>query len=170
MRTILAVAVAAAITVTPAIAQDAKPQLTVEQCLTILSGLKALDCAGQQLGGSCASDARQYKLGDARITIGENVQAITPVLTAYQRAQQQYMMELPPIPAAEPGKPTPPEVAQMQTDQNKKVIATQIAMLARPCNVTPGRLKWSDLKIGDDADHNAIPPSVLGAIGAMMDK
>ena len=173
MKNLAATALAAmlplAASLATASAQDAKP-LTVEQCITLLNGLNSLNCVGQQLNGTCAPDAKQYKLGGARMTIGLNIQALTPVLTTFQREQQKFMMDLPRVPAAEPGKPVPPEIAEMQADQNKKSVATQIDMLARPCTVTPGRLKWSELNLGDDADHNAIPPAVIGALGAMMDK
>lgn len=170
----LLVIIATAAFATSAIAQD-QPKLTVEQCITILSGLNTLNCAGQQLGGSCAPDAKQYKLGDARYTIGANIQALTPVLTTYQRAQQQFMAELPTIPDYDHGtadhpKPAPPEVLAMVTDQNKKSLANQVAMLAKSCNVVPGHLKLQELKLGDDPDHNAIPPSVLGAISAIIDR
>ncbi len=153
----------------PALSQDAKP-FTVEQCINILTGLKALDCAGQQLNGTCSADAKQYKLGDARFTIGMNIQALAPVLVEFQRAQQKYMMELPPIPQPEAGKPVPPEIAAMQAQQNRESVANQIAMLAKPCSVTPGRLKQSELKLGDAPDQNAIPPSVLAAFGSIVDK
>ncbi len=153
----------------PATAQES---LTVEQCVTILSGLNALNCVGQQLQGQCAPDAKQYKLGDARFTIASDVQALSGVLTSYQRAQQQFMAELPPLPPAPQGdaKPEPQETALARADQNKRAIANQIAMLGKPCPVTPGRLKLSELKLGDAADQNAIPPAVLAAFSLIVDK
>ena len=172
MKAKLKIALAAAMfSATPALAQD-KPELTVEQCITILNGLNALNCVGQQLGGSCTPDMKQYKLGDARFTIGANIQALSGVLTIYQRAQQQFMAELPPIPLADPGKPASPEITMMQADQNKRSIANQIAMLGKPC-VTGSpllRLKLSELKLGDGPEQNAIPPSVLAAFSPIVDK
>lgn len=163
-----AIALAAALACTPASAGE---PFTVEQCITILSGLNSLNWAGQQLNDQGRpADAKQYKLGDARFTISEDIQALTGVLTVYQRAQQQFMAELPPIPSVDQNKPVPPEVQQMQADQNKRAIANQIAMLARPCNVTPGRLKLGELKLGDGPDQNAIPPSVLAAIAPIVDR
>ncbi len=155
--------------IVPAAAQD-KPSLTVEQCINVLTGLKSLDCAGQQLNGTCPPDAKQYKLGDARFTIGMNIQALSPVLTEYQRAQQKFMMELPRVPTTEPGKPVPPEIADMKAQQDREAVANQLAMLAKPCTVAPGHLKQSDLKLGEGADQNAIPPSVIAAFGAIIDK
>ena len=164
-----AIAFAALVGMTAAHADDLKP-LTVEQCINILTGLKSLDCVGQQLNGQCAADAKQYKLGGARYTIGMNIQALTPVLTEYERAQQKYMLELPQVPAAEPGKPVPPEAATMKAQQDREAVANQLAMLAKPCIVTIGRLKQSELKLGDGPDQNAIPPSVIAAFGIIVDK
>jgi hypothetical protein len=164
-----AAAALALILAVPAASDDVKP-LTVEQCINVLAGLKALDCAGEQLNGTCPADAKQYKLGDARLTIGMNVAALTPVLTEFQRAQQKYMMELPRVPTPEAGKPVPPEVADMRAQQDRESVANQLAMLAKPCNVQPGRLKQSELKLGDGADQNAIPPSVFAAFSPIVDK
>jgi hypothetical protein len=169
MRKIAAALAASLLACIPAAAEDAKP-LTVEQCINILAGLKSLDCAGQQLNSQCPADAKQYKLGDARLTIGMNVAALTPVLTEFQRAQQKYMMELPRVPTPEAGKPVPPEVADMRAQQDRESVANQLAMLAKTCNVQLGRLKQSELKLGDGPDQNAIPPSVFAAFSPIVDK
>jgi hypothetical protein len=177
MKTAFKIALAAvAFSAAPALAQD-KATYTVEQCITILNGLNALNCVGQQLNGSCAPDAKQYKLGDTRYDIGRDISALTGILTDYQRAQQKFMAELPPIPdydhgSADHPKPVPLEVQQAQADQNKKSITNQIAMLGKPC-VMGGpllRLKQPDLKMGDNPDQNAIPPSVFAAFSPIVDK
>ena len=62
--------------------------LTVEQCISILTGLNALNCSGMQLGGSCDKDAKSYKLGEARFTIAIAISALGPVLDAAQQAQR----------------------------------------------------------------------------------
>ncbi len=137
-----------------------------------MSGLNSLNWVGQQLNEEPSkkpADAKQYKLGDARFTIALDISALTPILSAYQRSQQGFVAELPPVPPASDGKP-PPEAAQMQADQNRQVIAHQVGDLAKPCPVTPGRLKLQELKLGDAADQNAIPPAVLAAFSAIVDK
>ncbi len=157
---------------TIAVAQD-QPRLTVEQCITVLSGLKTLDWQGKQIGEDVSkrpADAKQYKLGDARYTIALDIAALDPILTSYQRAQQQFIAELPAIPPTPEGKTPTTEILQMQAEQNKKSIANQIAMLAKPCTVMPGHLKLSEMKLGDDAEHNAIPPSAFAAFSLIVDK
>lgn len=166
---ILAVCAAAAL---PAAAQDAKP-LTVEQCIGVLAGLKSLNWAGQQLGEDFKArpaDAKQYKLGDARLTIAMDTAALEPILTAYQRSQQGFMSEQPVLPAAADGKPVPPEVQQVIAEQNRAFQKHQLDDLKQPCPVTLGRIRSVDLKIGDGPDQNAIPPSVLGAFSPIVDK
>lgn len=158
--------------VTTAAAGDTQP-LTVEQCIGILTGLNSLNWVGQQLGEDQSkrpTDAKQYKLGDTRFTIARDIAALSPVMMGYQRAQQEFLAELPPIPKADPGKPEPPEAAVMQADQNKRSIANQLAMLKKPCDVVPGRLKLQELKLGDAPEQNPIPPSVLAAFSLIVDQ
>ena len=151
-------------------AEDAKP-LTVEQCIDILGGLNSLNCVGQQLNEKCsASDAKQYKLGPARLTIGLNISALSPVKTAAQNAQTGFMRELPPLPSAEPNKPNAAERDDAAAALNKKMIANWQKIIQKPCNVTLAHLKASELKIGDGPDENAIPPAVLGAIWPIIDQ
>ena len=88
-----------------AIADDAKPQLTVEQCINILGGLNSLGYVGQPLNdvSKAPADAKQYKLGAARMTVALNISALTPVLTAVQNAQAGFFRELPPLQPAPGG-------------------------------------------------------------------
>ena len=158
---------------TVAFADPAAP-LTVEQCINILAGLNSLTWAGQQLGETPDKkppDAKQYKLGDVRVTIAFDIESLQPVLTSYQRASQQFLGELPPVPQADAGKPQSPAAIELQADNNKKFIAFQVKALGQPCPVTiNGRLKLSDLKLGDGADQNQIPVNVLAAIVPIIDK
>jgi hypothetical protein len=167
-----AIVILSAFAASPVIADDAKPQLTVEQCINILYGLNSLNYAGQQFGDpkQAPADAKQYKLGPARMTIAFNVAALTPILTAAQSAQQGFVRELPPLPAAEPGKPDSPERVDAAAKQNKQAQANWEAIIHAPCPFVPGHLKEKELKIGDGPDENAIPPSVLGALVPIIDR
>lgn len=142
-------------------------EFTTEQCVSILTGLNALNCAGQQLGGTCEPGAKQYKLGPARFTIALAVAALGPVFASAQRAQQDYIgRELPPI----SGKPDDPATALARAKQQTLAQKNWTKIMAAPCAVAPGHLKLTDLKLGDGPDDNAVPPAVLGAIAPIIDK
>lgn len=161
MRT-LAIALAAAAFTTSVSAQQPSKPLTVLQCLTILKGLDATSCVGKQLdGGACAPDAKQYKLGPLRVTIGMDLARLQDEANVVQRAQNGFAAELPPL---DPKAPDADKIArsnQIQANWNKIIDAD--------CPVTLGRLKQSDLKIGDGPDENAFPPAILGALMPIID-
>jgi hypothetical protein len=157
---IIAIALAAIAIVTPAAAQSPKP-LTVLQCLTVLKGLSALGCVGEQLDGTCTPDAKQYKLGALRLTTGLNISRLQDLANTVQRAQNGFNSELPPL---DPKAFDADKVArgnQIQANWNKIIDAE--------CPVQPGHIKASDLKLGDGPDENAVPPSVLGALAPIID-
>jgi hypothetical protein len=164
---ILALAFASAAAVVHA--EDAAKPLTVEQCLNLLNGLNSLNCVGQQLNGVCDPAAKQYKLGQARVPIALNISALSPVRDGVQKEAQAFASSLPPLPAVEPGKPDSPERIDMAAKQSKDIQTHWLKVIAGPCPVTPGRIKATDLNIGDEADKNAITPSVLAAIAPDVD-
>jgi len=145
-------------------------ELTVEQCISILTGLNALNCQGQQLGGQCDPKAPQYKLGEARYTIAMDIAGLGPVLNSVQEAQRKYMAELPSLPPVETSKGPSAEYTAKAAEQQKLIAANQSALLSKACNVQPGHLKLSELKLGDGPDQNPIPPSVLAAFSVIVDK
>jgi hypothetical protein len=142
--------------------------LTVEQCISILTGLNSLNCSGQQLGGQCDKDAKPYKLGEARYAIAINISALGPVESSYRKAVQGFTSELEAMPPAPTDKPDP--FAPERAKQNKKFVAFQVNLLAGACGANLTHLKLSDLKLGDGPDQNAIPPSVLAAFAPIIDK
>lgn len=167
MKSLLAVIAASLVFTIPAYAGD----LTVEQCLSILTGLNALNCAGQQMGGSCEPAAKQYKLGDARMSIAQDVAALAAVAAIYQRTIQGHQLEydvLPPAPTDQ--KPDP--FAVDRAKQNRDFVAFQNKELAKTCPLSGPlvHLHATDLKIGDGTDKNEIPPGVLAAISPIVDK
>jgi hypothetical protein len=139
--------------------------LTVEQCISTLTGLNALNCAGMQLGGSCDKDSKSYKLGDARYTIAMDIAALGPVFDAAQQAQRKFILELPALPDAKAA-----DYTEKSTKQSARISENWAAIMAKPCNVQPGHLKLSELHLGDSPDQNAIPPSVLAAFAPIVDK
>lgn len=152
---------------TSAHAQEKKP-LTIEECLKVLAGLNALNCAGQQIGAACEKDAKQYKLGGARMTVALDIAALGPVDDAYRRGVQSYAAELTPIPPADPGKPD--QFAVQRGKQNADFAAFQVQSLAKACPASPTHIRVTDLRVGDGADENAIPPAVLAALAPILDK
>lgn len=167
-------AIAAVLCAAPALADDAKP-MTVEQCVTILTGLTSLNYAGQQLNdGTKAPDgAKQYKLGATRYNIAKDISDLQPVLTAAQRAQDDFIAkELTPLPVLTDGAKDAEKAAYFDAVAKQKVATTAnwTKILLGPCTVAPGRLKAADLNIGDDSGQNQIPPSVLAAISPIIDK
>lgn len=150
----------------PAAAQD---HFTVEQCLTILAGLNALNCADQMIGAQCDKGAKQYTLGPARLPISLATSALSNLANDINRAQQGFIAELPTIPPAAQGKQDDPETAARRTDQSKAVQKNWNALMTRACPVTLPRLKLTELNVGDGPGQNQIPPAVLGAISPMID-
>lgn len=148
------------------------PGMTIEQCLNILAGLNALDCAGKQLNdppSACKPDSKQYKLGPARVTVSMDIAALTPVRDGVTKENQAFISDLPPLPPGQPGKPDSAERVDAANAQNKLASAHLQKILAGACPVQPGRLKASDLNDGDGDGQNAIPPSVFGAIVPIVD-
>ena len=150
----------AAIAISLAFPAHAEPKpLTVSQCLDVLAGLNALNYVGQQLSDAKPQgDAKPYKLGAARMTIALDISALRPVADAAEKARQSLIGEI------SAGKPILPG-----TDEMKAFTAKWQDVLNGPCNVTPGHLKAADLKVGDGADENPIPPSVLSVLIPIID-
>jgi hypothetical protein len=143
-----------------AFAGEAKP-LTVGQCLDVMAGLNALNYVGQQLGDqqSKPPDAKAYKLGPARMTIALDIAALRPISDAAEKTRQGIVTEI------SGGKPI-----QAGTDEMKQYLAKWQKVLDGPCGVAPGHLRAADLKIGDGADENPIPPSVLSVLIPIIDQ
>lgn len=173
MRPIISIITALVMSGASATADDAKQPLSTEQCILVLNGLNALGWAGQQLGEDAKqkpADAKQYKLGEARYTIALDIARLTDVMVAYQRGVQAALRELPAVPQQEPGKAKTPEAISIEAENNKRAVDIQTKALSKPCDVTPGRLKMTELKIGDGADQNQFPVSVLAAFSLIVDQ
>lgn len=164
------IACALALLASAAVAEEAAKPLTVEQCIGVANGLGALNWAGQTLGqpgNAQPADSKHYKLGAALMTIAEDIDALKDVQNEALRSQQAFAASLPALPPPPEGKPDPN--AAERVDQTKKMNDNWSTMMAQPCHVTVAHLKLSDLRIGDDADHNSIPPSVLAALVPIID-
>ena len=159
-----------AIVFAPLVAKADPAPMTVEQCLTILNGLNSLNYAGQQLGDTskAPADAKQYKFGKARIAIGFDIYQLSQVQAVMQDQHNAFLLKLPPLPATQQGKPDSDRVDAAQA-QNRASQGDFQNLVSQPCPVTPGHVRADDLKIGDDPESNAIPPSVLGAIYSIID-
>jgi hypothetical protein len=133
--------------------------LTVAQCLNVLNGLNSLNYAGQQLGEpKPPADAKQYKLGELRGTISFNIAALAQTSDATQRARTALVKEA----GGGEIKPGTPEM--------ERFLAAFQVVLDKPCDAKLARFKLSELRLGDEPDRNAIPPSVLGALEPIIDR
>jgi hypothetical protein len=133
--------------------------LTLAQCMQIASGLNALNYAGAQLGGGASpADAKQYKLGSLRITIGLYLAALQVPLDGFEKGKRALYLEV------GEGKPIDKDSPQMTALVDK--IQDR---LEGPCNVTLPHIKGGDLRIGDGPDQNQIPPGVISALAPIID-
>ena len=141
----------------PAFAQD---RLTVGKCLEIANGLDQLDGYPRVIkdGEKETTVQQQYKLGSVRYTIALNMAALKPVRESAERARQQIIVD---INGGKTVMPNSPEMVRFLAEYQK--------VLDKPCEVTPGHIKVSDLKLGDGPTENAVPPSVLSVLYPILD-
>jgi hypothetical protein len=118
--------------------------LTIGQCRDIYIALMSLD---------------RFKLGDQRLTVALDIAALTPIWRASEVERIALASE------AGGGKEIKPDTAElgvfMQSFQR---------VLGKACPVTLGRIKAAKLKLGDDEDQNAIPPTTLAALMPILDR
>lgn len=134
--------------------------LTVNECLTILSGLNALD--GRQVVVSAGKPDEKvinlsYDFGNAklRMDIAHDMAVLGAIQRDSQTAQQGIFLE---VGKGADIKPGTPEYANY--DKQLKDLVD------RPCHAALARIKAADLKL----DRNDIPGSVLAAIDKILDK
>lgn len=155
----IAIALAAAITLMPSLAA-AQDRLTVNQCMMVARGLRALDYVGATPDGPPLppAGAKQYKLGALRGVIGLNLAALQRVGDGIERARQGLVREIFEGKGVSPGPDMDRMVEQMQK------------ILDGPCEVTPARIKLSELNLGDLDTQNAIPPTTVAALALIIDR
>lgn len=154
------VAVAVAAAAVAAAAPATAGAFTVAECLSIESGLNALNYAGAQLRDQnpAPAGARQYRLGAARWPVAMNLAALSRVSAAFAKSRAALILE---VGGGKDVAPGTPEMGRL-TDELQKI-------LDKPCDVAPARMKLGDLLLGDGADQNQIPPAVLGALAPIID-
>lgn len=127
--------------------------LTLNECVTIMRGLKGLD-------------AYKYGNGALRGALGENQAELGRVADQIEQTRQKIFAEI-----AKDAKEIPPTI----TDENKKEHQNPdfaeyskqlVALGASPCRATLTRIKRSDLKL----DTNEIPGGILADIDKILDK
>lgn len=152
LRNVLVIVAIAAFSMAPAIADE----LTISRCLDVAAGLNALDHYDDAMTGK----PKQYRLGALRVTIGLNMAALRHVSEAAEKARLGLIAEI------GGGKPPqafdPWEVSKLNEEYRKA--------LDQPCDVKPGRIKATDLRLGDGPEENAIPPSVIAALAPIIDQ
>lgn len=129
--------------------------LTVGECLSIMSSLDLLDHYDDPVTGK----PRQYKLGKARLTIALNMAALRHVREAVETTRTNLVQEI-----GNGGD------IKTNTPEYNKFSLTMRDVLLKPCDVTPGHLKLSELKLGDGPEENAIAPSILSALAPILDQ
>ena len=167
MIKILAVATAAAVLSTCATqaAESTEPapqkQVTIDQCISVANGIRALDWSGEPLNyqGSPPADAKQYKLGALRVPLGFLGGSLQSVVATYTTSVRKIMLEI------GDGKPVDPKfdsVKYMRYLQESELAAQ------KPCPVTLPQFRISEFNVGDKPDQNQIPPSVIGALAPIL--
>lgn len=121
-----------------------EPNLTIRQCRDIYGALMGLD---------------RFKLGAARMTIAIDIAALTPVWQASEKARIGMVAEIGDGKEIKPGTPEYNAFVRRFDDD-----------IGKACPLTLGRVKAADLKIGDGADENAIPPSTLAVLLPIIDQ
>jgi hypothetical protein len=131
-----------------------KPQFTLNECMTIQRGLKALD--------------GNYKFGNGALrgTLGQNQARLQEVATEIDQARQKIFAEI---------AKGAPEIKPTIQDENKKEQPNPdfveynkqlMALGESPCHATLIHFKRDDLKL----DVNEIPGSALADVDRIMDK
>ena len=100
MIKILAVATAAAVLSTCATqaAESTEPapqkQVTIDRCISVANGIRALDWSGEPLNyqGSPPADAKQYKLGALRVPLGFLGGSLQSVVATYTTSVRKIML------------------------------------------------------------------------------
>lgn len=169
-----------AMTVCPVLASEApvkkesitEPKFTRAECLTILSGLNALDGYQTVVNAGKPNEhaiTKAYEFGNAKLrtTIRDNIVALSSVQEVNNKVQQDTVKEL----AGEDGIITPTIIGSngkdsvinpKYTEYVKKVNESQ----QLPCPAILAHISISDLKL----DKNEIPGSVLSALDKILDK
>jgi hypothetical protein len=128
------------VTASVAVADD----LTIGQCRGIYIALTSLD---------------RFKLGDQRLTVALDIAALTPMWRASEMERIAIANEV------GGGKEIKPETAEWAM-----FMQSYDRVLDKACPVTLGRIKAAKLKLGDDEDQNAIPPTTLAALMPILDR
>lgn len=156
-------------------ARAEEQKLTVERCLGILGGLRALSGGYTQVvkdNGVERTVTQQFKLGPNRFSIALSIAALEVVEKATGSARNALVNEI------GGGKPfdekTPPLAGAQLAPWAIFIERLQKEVLDTTCSVVPSRLKLSDLKLGDgppaQPDTNAIPPTAIAALMPIIDQ
>jgi hypothetical protein len=144
-------------------APAAEPELTIDDCLTILVGLNGLD-GHQALTRDNTVVVLSYKFENAKLRgiIQENIAALGAVQSNLQKVQQQIFKEVAGSKfELRPDAADPAERALLQQYQKQALDARQ-----GPCKATLSRISLNDLRL----DKNEIPGSILAALSKILDK
>lgn len=136
-------------------AARADDAMTIGRCLDVAAGLSALD----HYDDAATGKPKQYKLGALRGPIGLNMAALRHVSESIEKARLGLIAEIGGGKAPQAFDSS--EIAKLNEEYRK--------MLDQPCDVKPGRIKVTDLRLGDGPEDNAIPPSVIAALAPILD-
>lgn len=135
--------------------------LTLNDCLTVLTGLNALD--GYQVVVNAGKPNEQvivrsyeFSNGDLRGDIADNIATLTAIQKTAQEAQAQIFRDV--AKGETEIKPGTPQVTEY--DRQLKELTT------RSCSAQLKKIKTSDLKL----NKNEIPGSVLAALDKIREK
>ena len=136
-------------------------EFTMNDCVTILGGLRGLDGFQIVLNAGKPNESavpQSYKFGNAtlRSDIGQDIARLTDIPNQVEKSRQQIFSEI-----AKGAADIKPNTAEM-TEYSKQLVA----LGESPCRVTLIRIKAADLKL----DVNEIPGTTIAALDKVLDK
>ena len=169
MKTIAAIALAAIVLTSPAIAQS-KPKLTVAQALSLLAALRNLDghMSVVKQNGQDVTIMVPWEFGSGilRARVAGDISILVPIEKTTEETRQGIIREI--VATMPPGKdgkqllgvvPGTPQFDDFQRQYQSALDAEA------PINGVLARIKMSDLKL----DKNEIPVTALSALTPILD-
>jgi hypothetical protein len=163
--------------ISPAIANEApvkpeppKPTMTIDECMTVLAGLEALD-GYTTIIKEGKPDAqvvvRSYVFGNGalRDDIAQNLTALRDVRRSTQETQNAIVKEIGKGANDIPAQIMGPDGKQLISNPDYVEYVRQVNQLtAKPCNAIPVPIRLKDLKL----DINEIPNSTISNLGKIL--
>ena len=151
----------------PALSADAPRKLTLQECMNVRAGLRALD-GYQGVDKDGKSAPMQYKLGALRGAIALDAVQLDEVIRAGDQARQALVKEN--FPGGTPAPGTKEYADFMGSEPYKRFSEAYQKILDAPQSVDVPHIRLGDLRIGDAPDGNPIPTDALTLLAPILDR